>query len=60
MLVNESARRKGTVKLLKNFVAACVVAGAMVWTPVPVQAQNDCLAICLYYNDWEICIIICT
>ena len=54
------------MRMLKHFLAACVLAGAMIGTMalVPVQADagsgNDCLVICIIDPaGWE-CLILCT
>lgn len=54
------------MRMLKHFLAACVLAGAMIGTValVPVQADavsgNDCLYLCIGTSSWELCIILCT
>lgn len=45
------------MRKLRNFVAACALAGGMFMAPAPAEAE--CMAICLISNDWAICIIIC-
>ncbi len=46
------------MRKLRNFVAACALAGGMFMGPAPAEAE-ECMAICLISNDWAICIIIC-
>ena len=45
------------MKKLRNFVAACALAGGMFMTPAPAEA--DCIGICLLTEDWLICVFIC-
>lgn len=54
------------MRMLKHFLVACVLTGAMIGTValVPVQADagsgDDCFHLCIGTSDWELCIILCT
>lgn len=47
------------MRKLRNFLAACVLAGSMVAVPTPAQADDDCFGICIITNDWWFCVWVC-